>query len=88
MRGAGFGGRGALDFYSSDALAVHFDHGEAIVAVFEAFAAAWDEAELIENETADGGVGGIFGEGDVVLGVEVADVERGDRPLRFAADLR
>src|ERR1700681_1314545 len=70
-------GAGALDFYTSDALAVHFDHGEAIVAVLEAFAAARDEAELIENEAADGGVGGIFGQADVVLGVEVADVERG-----------
>ena len=58
---AGLRRAGALDFYTSDALAVDFDHGEAIVAVLKAFAAAWDEAKLIENETADGGVCGIFG---------------------------
>src|SRR5713101_793782 len=78
LRGAIVGrGTRALDFYAGDALAVHLDYGEAIVAVLEAFSAAGDEAELIENEAADGGVGGIFREADVVLGVEVADVEGG-----------
>ena len=44
MRDAGFGRGGALDFYASDALAVDFDHREAIVAVLKAFTAARYEA--------------------------------------------
>jgi hypothetical protein len=67
----------ALNFDASDATAVHFDDGKAIAIKFEGFAATRDETELGHDETADGGVGGILGKHDVVLGVEVADVESG-----------
>src|ERR1700746_1938216 len=73
-RALGFGRTDALDFYTSNALAVHFDDGEMIIVKIKTFAALGNEPELVEHEAADGGVGGIFGQGDVVLGVEVANV--------------
>src|SRR5262249_38676457 len=53
-----------------DPAAALFDDGKTKAAVFETFAATRDEAELVHHKAADGGVSGVFGEGDVVLGVE------------------
>src|SRR5260370_2573366 len=69
-------GARALNFYAGDALAVHFDDREAVVSVLKTFAAARNEAELVENETTHRGIGGIFRKRDVVLGIEVADIQR------------
>src|SRR5882672_485379 len=66
---------GALNFHAGDALAVHLDDAKAKVAILKAFAAARNKAELVENETAYGRVGGIFGKRDVVLGIEIADIQ-------------
>ena len=63
-----------LDFYAGHAFAVHFHNCEAGIAKVKAFAAFGDETELIKDEAADGGVRGVFGEGDIVLRFEVADV--------------
>ena len=64
-----------LNFDARDAAAIHFDDRETKAAVFETFTATRDEAELVHHKASDGGVGGVFGEGDVVLSVEVADAE-------------
>ncbi len=68
-------GTNALNLYAGDALAVHLDNREAMVSVLKTFAAARNEAELIENEAADGGVCRIFRKRDAVLGVEVAHIQ-------------
>src|SRR4029077_16673391 len=70
-------GRDALNLYAGDALAVHFDNRETMISELKAFAAARNETELVEDETADRGIRGIFRKGDVVLRVEIADVQRG-----------
>src|SRR5206468_10552781 len=59
------------------AAAVHFDDGETEIFVIETLATLWNETKMVEHEAADGGVSGIFRQGDVVLGIEVAHVERG-----------
>src|SRR5260370_12357784 len=56
---------------------MRFDDGKAKIAKIKTFPAFGNEAELIEHKTADGGVSRIFGQGDVVLGVQVADVQCG-----------
>jgi len=76
-RGGRFDGLDLLDFDAGNAAAVHLDNGEAVTFKVEALAAAGDEAELGEDKAADGGVGGIVGELDVVLRGEIANVERG-----------
>src|SRR4029077_12163986 len=75
----------ALNLYASDSFAVHLDHAKAIVAILKAFASARNETQLIEDETAHSGIGGILGKRDVVLGVQVANVQSGvenDRAIR------
>ena len=42
---------------------------------FKTFAAARNEAEMVEDESADGFVGGVFGQSDVVLRFEVANFD-------------
>jgi|SRR6516225_5873358 len=64
-----------LNFDARDPAAIHFDDRETKAAVFETFTATRDEAELVHHKASDGRVGGVFGEGDVVLSVEVADAE-------------
>ncbi len=64
------------NLHASDAAAVHFGDRKAEAGVFEAFPAARNEAEPAQDESADGRVAGIFRQGDAVLRVEVADVER------------
>ena len=56
---------------------VHFHYGEAIAIGFEAFAAAGNESEAGEDESADRFVGGIFGKHDVVARGEFADFDGG-----------
>src|SRR5215472_1431090 len=73
----GFRRANTLNLHSGHALAIHFDDGKAQVAIVKTFATFGDEAELIEYEAADGGVRGVFGQGDVVLRVEVANVGSG-----------
>ena len=68
--------RDALNLDTGDALAVHLDDREAIVSVLKTFAAARNEAELVENEPTNRGIRGILRERDVVLRVEVADIQR------------
>src|SRR6478609_4755910 len=70
-----FGGTQALNLDARDATAIHFNNGKTIRAEFKTLAAARNEAELIEDESANGGVSGIFREGNVVLRVEVADIQ-------------
>ena len=58
-------------------LAIHFHHREPVAAKIKAFAAARNEAKLIENEAADRSVSGIIGKCDVVLCIQIANIERG-----------
>src|SRR5206468_10953407 len=61
------------------------DDGKLLIAEIKPLAALRNEAKLIENETADGGVSWILGQRDVVLRVEVAHVEgsvKNHRPVR------
>src|SRR5262249_5425379 len=48
---------------------------EAEILVVKTLSSLRDEPEVVEHESAHGRVGRIFRQGDVVLGVEVADVE-------------
>src|SRR5260370_10977433 len=75
----------ALNLYSCDALSVHFDHREAEIAILEAFSSLRDEAQLVEDKTTHGRVSGVFGQSDVVLCVEVADVQGG---VKYACAIR
>src|SRR5260221_1909341 len=65
----------AFDFNAGNALAFHIGNSEAQIAEDKAFAAGGNESKLIENEAADRGVRGIFGNGDAVLSVEVANIQ-------------
>src|SRR5208283_3721838 len=72
-----FGGVQTLNLDASDTAAVHFNDSETIATEFEAFASPRNEAQLVEDESADGGVSGIFRERNVVLRIEVADIQCG-----------
>src|SRR5260370_11417553 len=70
-----FGGADALNLDAGNAFSVHFDDRETKIAVLEAFAALGNKTQLVEYETAHSGVSGIFGQGDVVLRVEIAHIQ-------------
>src|SRR5580704_19051703 len=65
----------ALNFYTSDSAAVHFDDGESKLPIFKPFAAARNETELIQNESANGRISGVFRQRDVVLRIQITDVQ-------------
>src|SRR5262249_34861091 len=65
----------ALDFYPSNALAVHLDHAESITAVVETFSATRNESQLVEYEPADRSLSRIFRQRDPVLRIETAPVQ-------------
>src|SRR5207244_6025688 len=52
--------------------ALHLQNREAITGKIKTFASARNEAEVREDETAQGSVSGIFGELDLVLRLEIA----------------
>src|SRR5260370_2286609 len=72
-----FSGTNALNLDAGDALSVHFDEREGKIEGLEAFAGVRNETQLVEYETAHSGVSGIFGQGDVVLRVEIAHIQGG-----------
>src|SRR5580700_6419923 len=63
-----------LNFHTSDSAAVHFDDREPKLPVSEAFSAAGNKTELIQDESADGGIRGVFRQGDVVLGIQITNI--------------
>src|SRR5262249_42558205 len=71
-----------LDFDSRHTPPIHLHNRETEIAVLETFAAAWNESELVQHKAADGGIGGIFGQSDVVLRIEIAHVESGIEDYR------
>lgn len=64
-----------MNFDLGHAAAVHLNDSEAITAEVETFAATRDEAELGENESANGGIGRVVRKLDIVLGSQIANIE-------------
>lgn len=71
------GGRDLQRFYfhAGDTAAIHFHHGEAMAFGLEAFAAARNETQVSQDETANGFVTGIIWQDDVVARGEIADFQ-------------
>src|SRR5438045_6526470 len=75
MRQASLGGRAnALDLNAGNTLAIHFDDREPKTSVLKTLTALGNKAKLVQHEAADGSVGRVLRQSDVVLGVEVANV--------------
>src|SRR6267378_1919255 len=68
--------------HPGNTLAVHFHDREARIAILKAFSPLWNEAQLVQDETTHGRVSRILRQGDVVLHVQVAHIERGVKNQR------
>src|SRR4029077_7093936 len=64
----------ALNLYTGDPAAVHFHDREPKLPVFKAFAAAGNETELIQYESTNSRIRGVFRQTDVVLRIQITNV--------------
>src|SRR5690348_13168595 len=81
MRGSGMSRRRGrsgqpLDFYARYATTIHINDSKTEAVLLKAFAAARNEPEAAEHVAAYCLIGRIFREHDVVLGLEVAHINR------------